>query len=66
MTKEKRENHMIHIIMTEYALKKVLGKVKERGKAEVTKELIELHVLETFAPVDGYKLIKKHIVDAAS
>ena len=50
---------MIQIIMTQYTLKTVLSKFKERAEAEFTKGLTQLHVLETFEPVDATKLTKK-------
>ena len=52
---------MLHIIMTQYALKTGLSKFKEQGEAAVTKELTQLHILETFTPVDAIKLTKKQI-----
>ena len=55
---------MIHIIMTKYALKTVLSKFRERGEAEFTKGLSQLHVLETFAPVDATKITKKQRAEA--
>ena len=64
MTKKERENYMIHIVMTQYALKIGLRKFKERGEASATKELTQLDVLEIFAPVDATKLTKKQILEA--
>ena len=53
---------MLHIIMTQYSLKIVISKFKEQGEAAVTKEITQLRVLETFAPVDATKLTKKQIL----
>ena len=50
---------MIHIIMKQYAINTGLIKYKEQGEASVTKELVKLNVLDTFAPVDITKLTKK-------
>ena len=36
---------MLHIIMTKYALKTGISKSKEQGRAEVRKELTQLHFL---------------------
>ena len=51
---------MLHIIMTQYALKIVLIKFKVQGEAAVTKELTQLHVIEIFAPVNATKISNKH------
>ena len=51
---------MLHQIMTQYTLKTGLRKFKERGKAAGTRELTQLYVLGTFAPVDTTKITKKH------
>ena len=66
MTDEERENNMIHIIMPKYALETVLKKFREQGKASVTKELTQLHVLETFAPVGAIKLNMKLRLEAVA
>ena len=50
---------MLHIIMTQYALKTGLRKFKKRGEAEVTKEITQMNVLEAFSPVGSTKLTKK-------
>ena len=52
MAKEERYNHMLQIIMPQHALKTGLNNLKERGKSAFVKELMKLHVLETFAIVD--------------
>ena len=50
---------MIRIIMTQYTLKTGLRKIKEQGQSAFTKELIQLHVLETSPPVDANKPTNK-------
>ena len=52
MTKAERKSHMLCIITPKYALKTILKNFKERGKVSVTKELTQLHALETFTPVE--------------
>ena len=56
---EKRDIRMLHIIITQYALKTGLRKLKKQVESSVTKELTQLYVLETFAPVGTTKLTKK-------
>ena len=50
---------MLHIIMTQHGLKPGLSKFEEQGKTAFTKEITQLHVLETFEPVNATKLSKK-------
>ena len=50
---------MLYISMTQCELKTVLSKFKELGEESVTKELTQLHVLETLLPVDATKITKK-------
>ena len=45
MTKEESKNHMLHLIMTQSALKIGLSNFKEEGQAAVMKELTQLHLL---------------------
>ena len=45
MPKEEWENHMLHIIIKQNALKTGLRKFKEQGEAAVTKELTQLYTL---------------------
>ena len=57
---------MLHIIITQYALKTGLNKSKERGETSTTKELKQLPALENFAPVDTSKLTKKQRAEAVT
>ena len=43
MNREERKNHMLHIIMTQYALKIGLKKFNEQDEVEVTEEPTQLH-----------------------
>jgi hypothetical protein len=45
-----------HHAMTQYSLKRGLKKFKEKGEAAVTKELLQLHMKDTFTPQDANKL----------
>ena len=50
---------MLYIIMTKYALKRVLNKFKQKGKSAFTKEITQLHSIESFFSVDATKITKK-------
>ena len=56
---------MIHIIIKHYALKIWLIKFKEQCKVAVTEKLTQLHVPDTFYPVDTNKPTKQ-IVEAVA
>ena len=58
MNEEEWYINMIHIFMKQYVLKRGLRKFKDQGESEVPKEMTQLHVIETSAPVDSTKLIK--------
>ena len=45
MTEKERDNHMLHIVMTQYALKIGLKKFKEQAESAVTKSITQLHTL---------------------
>ena len=47
--------HIINMILTQYSLKARLRKFKGKVKKAVTKELQQLHDMETFYPVDAKK-----------
>ena len=50
--------------MPKYKITTGIWNIKDRGVAEVTKELTELHVLETFSGLDVTKLTKKQRAEA--
>ena len=58
MAEEEWDSCILDIIMTQYALKSGLRKFRKRDEETVTKELTQLHVLETFSPVYATKLTK--------
>jgi hypothetical protein len=45
--------------MVQYSLKRSLKKFKEKGEAPLSKELMKLHMKDTFAPKDGTKLSRE-------
>ena len=55
MADEEWDSCILDIIMTQYALKSGLRKFRKRDEETVTKELTQLHVLETFYAVDATK-----------
>ena len=57
---------MLHVTMKQYALKIVINKFKEQGKAAVTKEPTQLHDLEIFTSVDSTKLNKRQIAEVVA
>jgi hypothetical protein len=58
--KERDYSHLhaniVHHAMTQYSLKKGFKKFPKKAEAAVTKELLQLHMKETFAPMNGAKL----------
>ena len=64
MNKEERDNNMLHIVMTQYVLKTGLNNFNKIGETAVTKELTQMHILETFASVDATKPTKKQRAEA--
>jgi hypothetical protein len=51
--------NIVHHAMTQYSLKKGLKKFKEKGETAISKELLQLHMKDTFTPQDASKLIKE-------
>jgi hypothetical protein len=47
---------VIHHAMTQYSVKSGLKKFKEKGENTISKELMQLHLRDTFAPQDSKKL----------
>ena len=60
MTEEESNFHMLYLAMTQYALEKLSINSNKQGKAAVTKELTQLHFIDTFSPVYTTKLNKKN------
>jgi hypothetical protein len=58
--KERDYSHMyaniMHHTMTQYSLKKGFKKFPKKAEAAVTKELLQLHTKDTFAPMNGAAL----------
>ena len=63
---KEREINMLQIIRTQCELKIEINKFKERGESEFKMELMQLHVLEIFSPVDATKLTNKHRAKAVA
>ena len=48
-----------HYIMAQYSLKAGMKKFKDRGKEAVSKELSQLHLRDTFEPINLKELSKQ-------
>jgi hypothetical protein len=48
--------NIVHHVMTQYSLKKVLQKFRGKAEDAVSKELLQLHMKDTFAPQVGEEL----------
>jgi hypothetical protein len=48
--------NIVHHAITQYSLKKGFKKFPKKAKAAVTKELLQLHMKDTFAPINGAEL----------
>ena len=51
--------HIIHVILTQYSLKAGMSKFRQDAENAVSKDLRQLHDMETFIPLDPGKLTKQ-------
>ena len=55
MTKGEIYFNILHIITTQHKLKIGSKKFKKQGEAKDKKEITQLHILDTFPPIDSTK-----------
>jgi hypothetical protein len=56
---EDREEFALGIALVHYSMNAGIKKFKEKGKAGVTKELIQMHDMNVFCPIEVESLVRR-------
>jgi hypothetical protein len=66
VSKEDRDEWALGVALVHYSMNAGLKKFKEKGEAGVSKELIQMHDMEVFRPVEEGSLLKKEKAKAVA